>query len=95
MRGPAPISPYEVSCARCRVTFPVGTRTCIHCGQPIARASAEAAALAQQARAGGAGGEEDPLEEFPARALKASPLTLFWLLAGAATIAFRACSSSS
>jgi ribosomal protein L37E len=92
MRGPAPNTPYEVSCTRCRVTFPVGTRTCIHCGQPIARSSAEAAALAQ--RAGGAAGADDPLEEFPVRALKASPLTLLWLLAGAAAIAFRACSSS-
>jgi hypothetical protein len=27
-------SPYEVRCPRCNVTFPVETRTCIHCGGP-------------------------------------------------------------
>ncbi len=25
-------SPYEVRCPRCDVSFPVGTRRCIHCG---------------------------------------------------------------
>jgi len=25
-------SPYEVRCPRCDVSFPVGTRTCLHCG---------------------------------------------------------------
>ncbi|MCR9095860.1 MAG: hypothetical protein NXI30_16690 [bacterium] len=27
-------SPYEVRCPRCDVSFPVETRTCIHCGGP-------------------------------------------------------------
>ena len=27
-------SPYEVRCLRCDVSFPVGTRTCLHCGGP-------------------------------------------------------------
>lgn len=26
--------PYEVRCSRCDVSFPVGTRKCIHCGGP-------------------------------------------------------------
>jgi hypothetical protein len=30
-----PQTPYEVYCYDCRVTFPVGTRSCIHCGRPI------------------------------------------------------------
>jgi hypothetical protein len=30
-----PQTPYEVYCYDCRVTFPVGTRRCIHCGRPI------------------------------------------------------------
>lgn len=25
-------TPYEVYCHACRVTFPVGTRRCLHCG---------------------------------------------------------------
>jgi hypothetical protein len=30
-----PQTPYEVYCYDCRVTFPVGTRSCVHCGRPI------------------------------------------------------------
>ncbi len=33
-------SPYEVRCPRCDVSFPVETRTCIHCGGPTAEAGA-------------------------------------------------------
>ena len=33
-------SPYEVRCARCDVSFPVETRTCIHCGGPTGEAGA-------------------------------------------------------
>jgi hypothetical protein len=28
----AKASEYEVHCPRCRVTFPVGTKRCVHCG---------------------------------------------------------------
>jgi len=28
-------SPFEVRCHRCNVTFPIGTRQCIHCGGRI------------------------------------------------------------
>ena len=27
-------SPYEVRCSRCEVSFPVETKTCMHCGGP-------------------------------------------------------------
>lgn len=30
-----PQTPYEVYCYECRVTFPLGTRSCVHCGRPI------------------------------------------------------------
>lgn len=30
-----PQTPYEVYCYECRVTFPIGTRRCVHCGRPI------------------------------------------------------------
>ncbi|MEZ4334635.1 MAG: hypothetical protein R3F35_23000 [Myxococcota bacterium] len=29
-------SPYEVRCPRCDVSFPIGTRRCVHCGGPTA-----------------------------------------------------------
>lgn len=28
-------TPYEVYCFRCRVTFPIGSRHCLHCGGPL------------------------------------------------------------
>jgi hypothetical protein len=28
----AEVTEYEVRCPRCNVSFPVGTRTCLHCG---------------------------------------------------------------
>lgn len=30
-----PQTPYEVYCYDCKVTFPIGTRACVHCGRPI------------------------------------------------------------
>ena len=36
-------TPYEVYCHPCRVTFPVGTRQCIHCGRPIGTTGAPGA----------------------------------------------------
>lgn len=33
-------SPYEVRCFRCDVSFPVETRSCMHCGGAITRAHA-------------------------------------------------------
>jgi len=36
-RHDGPQTPFEVFCYDCRVTFPVGTRRCIHCGRPISR----------------------------------------------------------
>ncbi len=35
-------TPYEVYCFNCRVSFPVGTRRCIHCGGRIGRQRMEA-----------------------------------------------------
>lgn len=87
MRGSTPVNPYEVNCARCRVSFPVGTRTCIHCGQPIDRPGAGTAGPPRSLAS-----DEEAMQEMPLRALKASPLTIAWLVAGLATVAYRACS---
>ena len=87
MPGSTSVNPYEVRCTRCRVTFPVGTRACIHCGQPIDRPGAETAGPPRSLAS-----DEEALQEMPLRALKASPLTIVWLVAGLATVAYRACS---
>ena len=64
----APTNPYEVYCTHCRVSFPVGTRVCVHCGQRIGRAAAEAAAPV-----GPGPFQEDLPEEAPTRSLVFSP----------------------
>jgi hypothetical protein len=72
--------PVEVYCNHCRVTFPTGSKRCIHCGGPLSRerwgASVEL----------GPGAEEVLLEEEPVvRRSPFSPVTLVWiaLLVGA------------
>ena len=37
-------TPYEVYCFRCRVTFPIGSRQCLHCGGPLFGTGERAAA---------------------------------------------------
>ena len=81
-----PANPYEVYCTRCSVSFPVGTRTCVHCGQPIGRA----APVARAQRAPGPL-DEDPPEPLPTRSLAFSPMTFVWLLAAVATVIYRSC----
>ncbi|HEY8155225.1 MAG TPA: hypothetical protein VII72_13950 [Myxococcota bacterium] len=86
MRSGTTPNPYEVYCTRCNVSFPVGTRVCMHCGQPIGRAASAPRAL------GGPGPfDEEPAEEPPARSVAFSPMTFVWLLAAAATVIYRSC----
>jgi hypothetical protein len=59
----------------------------MHCGQPIGRPATEMAGLPRVMAS-----DEEALQELPLRALKASPLTIVWLVAGLATVAYRACS---
>ncbi len=30
-------SPYEVRCRECKVSFPLGTRVCVHCGARLGK----------------------------------------------------------
>jgi hypothetical protein len=86
MRGEAPANPYEVNCTRCRVSFPVGTRVCVHCGGPIGRAVTAAPAVA-----GPGPFDEELPEEVRGRSLAFSPTTFVWLLAAVATVIYRSC----
>jgi hypothetical protein len=86
MRSATPANPYEVYCTRCGVSFPIGTRVCVHCGQPIGRAAALATALR-----GPAPIDEDPQEQLPTRSVAFSPMTFVWLLAAVATVIYRSC----
>jgi ribosomal protein L37E len=90
-RHPYTPTAFEVYCQRCRVTFPVGTRTCLHCGGRLARE--------RQARSGLAVPQEelDPEavlaeEELPVRRAL-SPFTAIWVLLAIAATLYRACTA--
>ena len=79
--------PFEVYCNRCRVTFPAGSKRCIHCGGPLTRerGGVEFVEL-------GPGSEEALPEEAPVtRRSPFSPLTLVWILLLAGAYLTRMC----
>lgn len=79
---------FEVYCDRCRVTFPVGTRRCMHCGGPTTGSRAR--------RPPGREPEPEPLEAEPEAEIGprrlVSPLTLVWIVLIAVGYLVRACS---
>ena len=92
-------SPYEVYCQRCRVSFPVGTRPCIHCGERIGRPGLLRAAPARPAAAPKrpAGAPPPPVfeedaEELPTRGGLMSPVAILWVVLILGGAIYRACS---
>ncbi len=43
-----PQTPFEVYCYDCHVTFPVGTRRCVHCGRRLERTRMQQQMLGKQ-----------------------------------------------
>lgn len=90
MQASRPAS-FEVYCDRCRVTFPVGTRRCIHCGGPTG--AARSPVRAQLAR--GPAPEPTELdaeaETELGRRHRVSPVTLAWIALLVAGYLYRAC----
>ncbi len=88
-------APFEVYCQRCRVSFPVGTRSCVHCGERIGRgrppAPARPGALRRPA------GVPPPVlddvdDELPTRSSLMSPVAILWLVLILGGAIYRACS---
>ncbi len=86
MDASTPGTPYEVRCERCRVSFPLGTRRCIHCGETIGRKR-------RRARIPLPLGHEEVLveEELPSKSGGFSPLTFVWLLLLLGGYLYRSC----
>jgi hypothetical protein len=84
-------APFEVRCERCRVTFPVGTRRCIHCGGPTGGAPGKFALRLESAAGEPGQAELEPDFELGRRRL-VSPLTLVWVALIVAGYLVRACS---
>jgi hypothetical protein len=85
------LTPYEVYCFRCRVTFPVEARQCLHCGGPLfgrdERASAAAAIAAPNARPPAAG-EDD---ENPLLAVRRFGGAAIWVIVALAAVLQNLC----
>ena len=80
-------TPYEVYCNRCRVTFPLGARRCIHCGGRLAKERFQAQ-LALPPDLDDVQTEED----LPRRS-GLSPFTLVWIAVLLAGYLYRACTT--
>ena len=83
--------PFEVYCERCRVSFPIGARRCIHCGGPTAASRSNRSlrhAPVAEPEPVPVEGELEP-EAVQRRFL--SPTTLVWIVLIAAGYLYRAC----
>lgn len=94
-----PQSSFEVRCENCAVTFPVGTRECIHCGQRIGRP------MLPRALFGTPPDEEADFPEFPAEEVEEAEstrgrgfrfgVTALWLVAALFSALIRVCQDGS
>jgi hypothetical protein len=88
MQVQGPQSPYEVFCPQCRVTFPVGTRHCLHCGGRLAQDRGRPVAAPSSF------GERDTsVEDEAPRMGRFSPIALIWVLLFVVGTIYRACTS--
>ena len=85
-RVEGPQTPFEVYCFNCRVTFPRGTRRCVHCGGPIGGRSSK---IAQQLAAEFPVEEEAPAEASTGRRIGGLSL---WILLALGAALTRMCS---
>lgn len=92
MQSKRQTSPYEVLCNRCDVTFPIGTRHCIHCGGPIGRGRGLFTAVSEASAASEAEARETEAEEEPPRSSAFSPVALLWAVLIAGGAIYRSCS---
>jgi hypothetical protein len=85
-------TPYEIRCHACEVSFPLGTRRCVHCGERLGRRRQR---LIPSLDAGEPWEADELEEEAPAETATKrrfiSPFTLMWLLAAIAVSIQRAC----
>ena len=88
MQQNGPRTPFEVYCPRCRVTFPTGTKRCIHCGGRIGRERFQPALNPPPPAS-----EDVLVEQEPARRSGLSPFTLVWVALLLAGYLYRACAS--
>ncbi len=90
MQPEGPSNPYEVYCAQCGVTFPVGTKRCLHCGGPVTRdRMPHPVFFPPLVDTPG----EFPDEEASKRSSRVSPISVLWIVAALGVAIQRACAS--
>jgi len=90
---------YEVRCERCSVSFPVGTKHCLHCGERIGRPVFLGLARDAGEEATGELTEYEPMGERTEAEDAEAPrgrrfrfgITLLWLIAAVLSGIVRAC----
>lgn len=89
MQAESEETPYQVSCPNCKVTFALGTKRCLHCGERLG-------GKRRATRIELPGAEEDIVieaEEPGRRGLRISPVTLLWIVLLIGAGVQRACES--
>jgi len=92
---------YEVYCPRCRVTFPIGAKKCLHCGGRVGPRddwgqmvrSREGGGLKVPGEVGAQTFESEAADadELEGRSALRSPITMLWIFLALATAVYRAC----
>jgi hypothetical protein len=88
------MTPYEVYCFRCRVTFPVEARRCLHCGGPLLGRNERARAVSPLVGGPSApdpGGDGDDSEEGPLMMARRFGGIAIWALVALAAVLQNLC----
>ncbi len=89
-----PVSLFEVYCHRCRVTFPVNAKGCLHCGGRLSKTrSAPPIVFEPSMQPSMPPPLELPDEDTPSRTRGFSPISILWIAVALAVGVQRACSS--
>ena len=96
MKAERPLTPVEIYCQKCRVTFPVNARRCLHCGGRLSKTRGTAPVLFEpepSALPSMPPPLDLPDEEAPRRTSGISPVSILWIAVAVAVGVQRACAS--
>ncbi len=94
MQTKSPVSPFEVYCQRCGVTFPINAKRCVHCGGRLSNTqSASPLVFEPSIQTSMAPPLELQDEDTPRRTRGFSPISILWIAVALAVGVQRACSS--
>ncbi len=87
------LTPFEVYCFRCRVTFPTEARRCLHCGGPLS-ASGERAGVGSPVAPGMPVPAGEDAEDGPALMLRRFGGLALWGLVALSAVLSNVCGRS-